>query len=613
MRTFAAAAVLALSLLASASPAAPPAVPSGATPAHAIAMHGNPKYGADFKHFAYVNPNAPKGGEARMHAIGTFDSLNSFVIKGQPAASLGMLYDTLLTSAADEAFTAYGLLAATVETPADRSWVAFTLRPQARWHDGQPVTAEDVVFSFETLKTKGQPFYRLYFADVVKAEVEGDRRVRFTFKPGENRELPLILGQMAILPKHYWQQRDFEATTLEPPVGSGPYRVDTFEPGRFISYRRDPGYWAKDLPAVKGLYNYDRIRFDYYRDSTVALEGFKAGAYDFREENVAKLWATAYDFPAVATGQVKKEELKNGNPTGMQGYAYNTRRAIFKDPRVRKALAYAFDFEWSNKTLFYGQYSRSDSYFANSELAAQGLPSPEELKILEPFRGQIPDEVFTTDYTPPATDGSGNIRDNLRAAAELLKQSGWVIKDRRLVNAETGVPFQFEILLQEPVWERITLPFVRNLEKLGIVASVRTVDSAQYKNRVDDFDFDLIVERWGQSLSPGNEQRDMWTSSAADMRGTRNLAGIRNPAVDKLVDMVIAAPDREALVTRVRALDRVLLWGHYVIPHWHIGYDRVAYWNKFRRPETTPMHGYQFMAWWIDPDKASTHSNRVKE
>ncbi|MEO5373030.1 MAG: extracellular solute-binding protein [Alphaproteobacteria bacterium] len=596
MRRFVAALLIVLSLSTA-------ALAGDAAPTHGIAMHGTPKYAPDFRHFAYVNPDAPKGGEARQYAIGTFDSLNPFIVKGQSAAGLGTLtYDTLLTSAADEAFSAYGLLAATVETPSDRSWVAFTLRPEARWSDGARITADDVVFSFEILKTKGQPFYRLYFADVMKAEKEGDLRVRFTFKPGENRELPLTIGQMPILPKHYWQGRDFEATTLETPVTSGPYRVESFEPGRFIVYRRDPDYWGRALAVKKGFDNFDRIRFDYYRDTTVALEGFKAGAYDFREENVAKMWATAYDFPAVAQGLVKKEELKNGMPSGMQGFVFNLRRPLFSDQRVRRALAYAFDFEWSNKTLFHGQYTRTDSYFANSELAAKGLPTPAELAELEPFRGQIPDEVFTSEYRPPVTDGSGNIRDNLRVAGELLKQAGWDIRDRRLVNARTGTPFQFEILLQEPVWERITLPFVRNLEKLGIVATVRTVDSAQYKNRTDAFDFDLVVERWGQSLSPGNEQREMWGSTAADMRGSRNSAGLKNPAVDKLVSLVIAAPDRDSLMARVKALDRVLLWEHLVIPHWHIPYDRVAYWRKFRRPDVVPMHGYQFMAWWIDPD-----------
>ncbi|MBF0129613.1 MAG: ABC transporter substrate-binding protein [Alphaproteobacteria bacterium] len=585
---------LALAALAGAAHAEPP-------PVHGIAMHGAPKYGPDFKQFDYVNPAAPKGGDVRLNAMGTFDTLNGHVIKGQAAAGLSLTYDTLMADSADEAFSEYGRLAETVTMPDDRSWVAFALRREARWHDGKPVTPDDVIFSLETLKTKGAPFYRVYFGDVVKAERVGERGVRFTFKKGENRELPLTLGQMPILPRHYWEGRDFEATTLEPPTGSGPYRIESFEPGRYVVYRRDPAYWGRDLPVNRGLFNFDRVRFDYYRDATVALEGFKAGAYDFREENVSKQWATAYDFPAVADGRVKKEELHHHNPSGMQAFAFNIRRPLFKDPRVRRALAHAFDFEWSNKTLFHGQYARTESYFDNSELASQGLPSPEELELLEPLRGMVPDEVFTQEYKAPSTDGSGNPRDNLRIASALLKEAGWEVKDRRLVDGKSGAPFEFEILLFDPTFERLSLPFARNLERLGIKASVRTVDSAQYKNRVDAFDFDMVVTSWGASLSPGNEQRNQWGSAAADTHGSDNIVGIKNPAVDRLVDLLISAPDRKALIARTRALDRVLLWGHYVIPNWHIAYDRVAYWNKLRRPDKVPTRGFQFFSWWIEP------------
>lgn len=599
LRTLAAAALAVALLVPGAARAAEP------KPTHGIAMHGEPKYGPDFRQFGYVNADAPKGGDVRLHAVGTFDSFNPFIVKGQPAAGVAATYDTLMVPAEDEPFTLYGLVAESIDVPADRSSVAFTLRPQARFHDGQPMTAADVVFTFETLKAKGQPFYRMYFADVDKVETQGERKVKFTFKPGDNRELPLILGEMQVLPKHYWQGRDFEATTLEPPLGSGPYKVESFEPGRFVSYRRVPDYWAKDLPVRRGHNNFDRIQYDYYRDATVALEAFKSGAYDFRAENVSKLWATAYDFPALAAGLVVKEELADRTPAGMQGFVYNLRRPLFADARVRRALAHALDFEWSNKNLFYGQYVRSESYFAKSELAANGLPSLAELAVLEPLRGQIPDEVFTTAYQAPKTDGSGNIRGNLRIAGDLLRQAGWEVRDRRLVDSRTGAPFAFEILLSEPAWERIANPFVANLKRLGIEARVRMVDSVQYKNRTDTFDFDMVVERWGASLSPGNEQRSFWASVSADLPGSRNVAGIRNPAIDRLVDLVIGAPDRESLVARTRALDRVLLWNHYVIPHWYIPYDRVAYWNKLSRPAVVPMRGYQFAAWWVDPAKAA--------
>ncbi|MFQ5619895.1 MAG: extracellular solute-binding protein [Rhodospirillales bacterium] len=573
------------------------------TPRHAIAMYGDPKYGPDFKHFDYVNPDAPKGGEVKLAAIGTFDNLNPYILKGVAAAGLGGLFETLLTNSDDEPFTEYGHLAESIEMPEDRSWVAFTLRKEARWHDGKPVTPEDVIFSLEILKTKGQPFFRFYFANVKKAEKTGPRTVKFTFSGGENRELPLIIGQLPVLPRHFWEGRDFAKTILEPPLGSGPYRIKAFEAGRSITYERIKDYWAADLPVNKGRNNFDIIRYDYYRDTTVALEAFKGGEYDFRQENVSKNWATAYDSPAIRAGLIKKVEIRHQRPTGMQAFVFNIRRPLFKDPRVRRALAYAFDFEWTNKNLFYGQYTRTKSYFSNSELASRGLPGPDELKILKPLRGRIPDEVFTKAYEPPSTDGSGNIRRNLRKALKLLKDAGWVIKEGRLVHAKTGKPFTFEILLSQPTWERIALPFKRNLKRLGIDARVRTVDSAQYQRRTEDFDFDMIVDVFGQSLSPGNEQREMWGSKAADRPGSRNTIGIRSDAIDKLVDLVIAAPDRKSLTARTRALDRVLLWGHYLIPHWHIQSFRVAYWDKFGRPAVTPKYNLGFDTWWIDAGK----------
>lgn len=574
-------------------------------PAHGIAMHGDLRYPANFKHFDYVNPNAPKGGTLRLATEGTYDTLNGFVLKGTPAAgSTTLPYDTLMTNSDDEAFSQYCLLCETVEVPADRSWVIFNLRAEARFQDGTPITADDVVFTFDTIRTKGHPLLRFYYKSIDKVEKQGERRVKFTFVPGENRELPLIIGQQAILPKHYWVGRDFERATVEPPLGSGPYKIENFETGRDITYRRDPNYWGRNLPVNVGRFNFDAIRYDYYRDPSVAFEAFKAGQYDFRAENTARNWAIGYDFPALRRGQVKKEELENHRPQGMQGYVYNTRRPLFADPRVRRALAYALDFEWTNNRLFYGAYTRSESYFSNSELAATGLPQGEELALLEKHRAELPLEVFTAPYFAPKTDGSGMARDNLLTALKMLQDAGWKVRPEDGVMLDTtGTPVSFEILLNNPAFERITSPFARNLKRLGIEARVRTVDTAQYKNRIDDWDFDMIVGGWGQSSSPGNEQRDFWSSASADTQGGRNLAGIKNPVIDQLIDLIIAAPNRDSLVARTRALDRVLLWGHYVIPHWYVKSDRVAYWNKFEHPNVTPDAGYQIETWWVDQSR----------
>ena len=585
----------------------PAAAPAGAAKGHGIAMHGDLKYPAGFEHFDYADPRAVKGGKIKYSAIGTFDSFNAFIIKGSPAVGIGEIYDTLLTPSADEPFSEYGLLAESVETPADRSWVSFRLRPEARWHDGKPVTADDVLWTFETLKEKGHPFFRAYYGAVEKVEKLDDRTVKFQFVPGENRELPLILGQLAVLPKHWWEGRDFGATILDAPLGSGPYKIESFEPGRRIRYRRVPDYWGRDLAVNVGRHNFDELEYDYYRDGTVALEAFKAGEYDFRLENSAKSWATAYDFPAAKQGLVKREEIPHDRPAGMQAFAFNSRRPLFQDPRVRRALAYAFDFEWSNKSLFYGQYTRTRSYFDNSELAAKGVPTPEEVALLEPFRAELPPEVFTQAYQPPTTDGSGNLRSNLKEAFDLLREAGFTVdpKTKKLANKETGQPLRFEILLVDPEFERIVLPFKKNLERLGVDAEVRVVDTAQYRRRLDDFDFDVTIASWPQSLSPGNEQREFWGSAFAEKPGSRNLLGIRSPAVDALIESVIAAPDRASLVQRVHALDRVLQWGSWVIPNWHIPYDRVASWDRFGRPAVTPSQGVQLDTWWIDPARQS--------
>jgi len=525
---------------------------------HGLAMHGDLKYPAGFKNFEYTNPAAPKGGTVRLNAVGTFDSFNSFIVKGNGAAGVGFIYDNLMHGSADEAFSQYGQLAESIEVPKDRSWAAFTLRAEAKWHDGKPVSVADVIWTFNTLTTKGTPFYRFYYGNVADVVQTGPRTVRFNFKPGENRELPLILGQLTILPKHYWQNRDFTKTTLEPPLGSGPYKIESFEAGRSITYTRIKDWWGENIPVNRGQYNFDTIRYDYYRDSTVALLAFKGGEYDYRAENSSKAWATAYKTPNVEKGLIRKVEINHNRSSGMQAFVMNTRRDLFKDRRVRKALAYGFDFEWSNKNLFYGQYSRTRSYFDNSELAATGVPEGDELKLLEPYRGRIPDEVFSQSYNPPKNDGSGNVRRNLRIGGRLLTEAGWRIKDNKRVHEKTGKPLEFEVLLVSPLFERIVLPFAKNLEKLGVAVRVRTVDPSQYRRRIDTFDFDVIVGGAGQSLSPGNEQRSYWGSTAADIEGGRNTIGIKDPVIDELIEKVIAAPDRKALVASVKALDRVL-------------------------------------------------------
>ncbi|MAF10783.1 hypothetical protein CMK11_10045 [Candidatus Poribacteria bacterium] len=581
---------------------------AGPRRAHAIAMHGEAKYEADYAHFDYVNPAAPKGGSIVLGAFGSYDTFHPFVLKGRPADGLGRMFETMTTNSQDEAFTEYGLLAESIAWPEDRSWVTFTLRPEARWHDGVPVTVDDVIWSLEILKTKGHPFYRNYYANLASAEEVGERQVKITFSGDPNAELPLITGQMPILPKHYWADKDFEEATLDPPVGSGPYRIAKYDAGRAVTYELDPNYWGRDLPINTGQYNFAEIRYDYYRDLAIWREALKGGDVDFFRENTAKDWATAYDLPAVQQGRLIKELIPNEVPQGMQSFVFNTRREIFADRRVREALGYAFDFEATNAEIFYDSYTRTRSYFANSELASSGLPAGEELAILEEYRGRIPDEVFTAEFAPPVTDGSGNIRSGLRAAFALLKEAGWGVVDGTLTDVATGVAMEFEILLVNPGFERVVLPYKENLAQLGVTATVRTVDTAQYQNRMDEFDFDMVVASWGQSLSPGNEQRDFWTSEAAATSGTRNYAGISDAVVDELVDLIISAPGRESLIARTHALDRVLLWSHYVVPNWYLSAYRVVYWAKFGAPEIRPKYDLGFETWWIDADKAAALS-----
>lgn len=579
-----------------------------------IAMHGTPKYADDFKHLDYVNPDAPKGGTLKNSAIGSFDSLNPFIIKGTPVSGMtylgqSFIYDALMEQSNDEPFSMYGLLAETIEYDTeDKSWVAFNLNPKAKWHDGKPVTPEDVIWTFNILVEKGTPFFKAYYGDVTKVEATSATRIKFTFAHDDNAELPLIIAQLPILPKHFWaaEGNDFSSTSLDIPLGNGAYKVKKVDAGRSITYERDPNYWGKDLPINKGRFNFDKIVFDYYKDSNVALEAFFSGEYDIRIENIAKLWNTGYDATPIRDGRIIKEEIKHQRPQGIQGFIYNTRRPIFKDEAVRKALAYAFDFEWSNKQFAYGGYKRTNSYFENSELASTDeLPTGRVLEILEAYRGKIPDSIFTTRYQPPKTNGSGNLRGNLRKAIKLLNDAGYKLsEDSIYVHKTTGQKLEFEIIDNNPAFERWVLPFITNLKKIGVKASFRVLDPAQYQNRMNDFDFDMTVSSIPQSSSPGNEQRDFWASDKVDIAGSRNYMGIKDPVIDALIEKIIKAPSREELVALTHALDRVLLSGHYLIPHWHIDYWRIASWKKLHHPETlsaiTPAVSD---TWWVEEEK----------
>jgi microcin C transport system substrate-binding protein len=681
-----------------------------AAPQHAVTLYDEaPKYPANFQHFAYANPDAPKGGTFRQAGFGGFDSLNPFINKGVPADDVGLIYDTLTVQSMDEPFTAYGLIAEKIEKAPDNAWVRFHLRKIARFHDGTPITADDVKFSFDTLMKKGTPMYRGYYADVERVEVESPHSVRFVFKHAGNRELPLILGQLPVLPAHWWNalddsqaeqqpllgderisaaikaedeghavivrlqdeprlkggkrldldtlrrnlqvaiekasqdksplaaitaldeedthslrlklrssaddsllealrqlhvlpfKREFSKGNLDAPLGSGPYEVGEVQAGRSIRYERVPDWWARDLPVSRGFYNFDSIQIDYYRDNTVALEALKAGQFDYWLEISAKNWATAYSTPAVANGQLIKEEIQNHNPTGMQGFIFNIRKPVFQDRRVREALGLLFDFEWANKRLFNGAYTRTRSYFDNSELASSGLPNEAEQSILEPLRGKIPAEVFSEAFRVPVTDGSGIIREQQRRAYQLLQQAGWRVDGDRMLDAN-GQPVSFEFLLAQTEFERILLPFKRNLADLGIDMVIRRVDVSQYINRLRSRDYDMIVGGFGQSNSPGNEQREYWHSSSADNPGSRNYIGLKDPAIDHLVEGLINADSRQSLIDHTRALDRTLLWGYYVIPNWHIKTWRVAYWNRFEHPKVTPLYDIGVHTWWVRKD-----------
>ncbi len=575
---------------------APPPVnlssPRAEAPAEeGLALYGKPKYAPGFTHFDDVRLDAPKGGTLRLASLGTFDTLNPFTLKGIAAPGAELVFATLMTPSLDEPFSQYGLVAESVRVAPDRQWVSYHLRPTARFSDETPILPEDVMFSFTILRDKGHPSYRSYYRDVASVTKIGPRDVLFTFKTAGNRELPLIVGQLPILPEHAWKGRDFAATTLTPLIGSGPYRVDEVVPGRSLALRRVTDWWGADLPTSKGRYNFDVLRYDIYRDATVALEAFLAGKYDVRMENIAKNWATAYTTDAVKDGRIVKREVPNGLPAGMQAFVFNTRRPLFQDRRVREALGAAFNFEWANMNIAYGLYTRTTSYFENSDLAAQGLPSPEERTILAPYRDRLPPEVFTHAFAVPKTDGQGENREGLKRADSLLREAGWVLKNGRRVGPN-GEVLRFEILDDSPAFERWVHPWIRSLARLGVEAQFRLVDSAQFQNRLNTFDFDVTVHVFPQSLSPGNEQRDFWGSANADRPGSRNMIGIKDPVVDALAERIPRATTRAELITLCRALDRVLSWGFYVVPHWHTPVFRVAFWkDRLALPANLPPYG----------------------
>ena len=602
---------------------APARAQSAAEPAwrHALSLFGDIKYPEGFKRFDYVNPDAPKGGVVRELEIGTFDNFNIVVagFKGALADGVSLIYETLTSQALDEVSTAYGLLAELMSHPEDRSYVIYRLRAEARWHDGKPVTPDDVVFSFDALK-KNSPMYSAYYRHVTNCEQVGEREVKFTFDGPGNRELPLITGEFKVLPKHWWEgtdaqgrKRDITATTLEIPLGSGPYRIKEFVAARSMVLERVPDYWGKDLPHGVGQNNFDQLRYEFFRDDTVAREAFKADALDWILERSAKEWSVAYDFPAVRDKRVIKEKFPVRSSGRMQGWAFNLRRPLFQDVRLRRAFNYAFDFEEMNRQLSTGEYTRDNSYFEGiPEMMATGLPEGQELQVLESLRDKVPPEVFTTPYTNPVNGNPENVRSNLREATRLLKEAGFEIKDRKLVDPK-GQPVSAEILSRDPGDERIALFYKPSLERLGIAASVRTVDDVQYQNRIRSFDFDLTTSVWGQSLSPGNEQRDMFGSQVADRPGSRNLPGIKNPAIDALIDRIIFAKDRAELVATCKAMDRVLLWNFYVVPQFTYGFQRYARWDRFSHPEPLPQYGVAGFPtlWWFDADKAAKIGKRT--
>jgi microcin C transport system substrate-binding protein len=582
---------------------------------HGVSLFGDLKYPAGFRHFDYVNAGAPKGGAAREAASGTFDNLNGVVagVKGSLVTSIDLIYETLLASSLDEISSGYGLLAEAISFPADFSSVTYRLREQAKWHDGTPVTPDDVIFSFEAVK-KYAPQLSAYYRHVTKAEKTGDREVTFTADASGNRELARIIGELTVLPKKWWEgadqngkKRNIGETTLEPPLGSGPYRIKDFSPGRHIVYERVKGHWSSSLNVNVGLNNFDELHYEYFRDTTAALEAFKADIVDWRTENSANDWATAYDFPAVSDKRVLLEEFPIRNIGIMQAFAFNIRREKFQHPLVRLAFNYAFNFEQMNREIFFDQYKRSASYFAGTELAATGLPAGRELELLAAVRDKIPPDVFTKPYTNPVNGNPEAVRNNLREAIRLLKQAGHEVRDQQLVNVKTGEPYAIEMLTDDPSFQRVFLFYKPSLDRLGIATTVRTVDEVQYQNRLRSWDFDIITAVWPQTLTPGNELHGYFGSRAAEESGSRNRIGIKNPAVDAMIDRIVFAKNRADLEAAARALDRILLWNHYVVPQWYYDKARTARWDRFGHPD--PMAKFGMAAfptvWWWDVQKAA--------
>ena len=587
---------------------------------HGVSHFGDLKYPSAFKQFDYVNASAPKAGAARLIVLGTYDNFNMVVagIKGTLFLGINLIHDTLLVPALDEVSSEYGLLAEAVSYPDDFSFASYRLRAEAKWHDGKPVTPDDVIFSFNAFK-KYSPQAAADYRHVVKVEKTGDREVTFTFDGPGNHALPQVVGHLTILPKHWWEgtdkdgkKRSIGETTLEPPMSSGPYRIKEFSPGRTVVYERVKDYWGRNLNVNIGRDNFDELQFEYFRDATVAIESFKAGRVDWRTENSAKNWANAYDFAAVNEKRVILEEFPINNIGLMQAFAFNIRRDKFKDPRVRLAFNYAFDFEEMNKQIFFGQYKRITSYFEGTELAATGLPTGKELELLKTVRDKVPPQVFTTAYSNPVCGTPAKVRDNLRKAVRLFREAGYEVRNQQLVDKKTGEPFSIEFLTNAPAFERVFLFYKPSLVRLGINVSVRLVDLAQYINRLRNWDFDIITYVWGESLLPGNEQRGYWGSQAADQPGSENVIGIKDPAVDAMIEKVIFAKNREDLVAATKALDRVLLWNQYVVPQWAYGKMRTARWDRFSRPKTLPKYGIAAFPtlWWWDADKAAKVGSR---
>jgi microcin C transport system substrate-binding protein len=570
-----------------------------AEPSHGISPFGELKYPWYFKHFKYVNPKAPKGGTLKLGYSIAFDSLNPFILKGVPAPGMDQFYESLMTPALDEPQSYYGLIAESIDIATDRSYADFTLRPNARWHDGKEITSEDVVFSFNILKGKGHPSYRILYQPIEKVEMLGKRQVRFHFSDTTLRELPLLAASMPILPAHYYAEHEFDKTTLKAPVGSGPYRVKHVDQGRSISYERVDDYWGKYLPVNTGQHNFDIIHYDIYRDETVGVEALKAGRYDFREEYIARNWATAYNIPAVKEERLIKKAVPHKIPRGMQAFLFNLRQSKFSDARVREAIGLSMDFQWMNETLFYGAYSRNTSFFQSTDFMATGLPSEGESKLLEPYKDQLPPALFDKPFVLPQTDGSGYPRANLLKAQTLLEEAGWVLRDGIRVNEQTGEILTVEFMMRQRTFERVVGSMIRNLKKLGITASFRFVDDSQYQKRIDSRDFDVISIWWNLGVFfPGNEQISYWHSGQADIAGGNNLSGLKSPVVDHLLGQLTQAHTLDQLTPAARALDRVLLWNHIIIPHWHISSWRLLYWDKFGRPDITPDYGIGLESWW---------------